>query len=100
MDKKGKDSWRHKAAGAETVVVVSKGKIAMVKNENCETLSGLEKYFDDMDLIITEGFKRKNRPKIEVCRSARNKKPLCNENDNLIALVTDMDINLKSRRLV
>ena len=67
-DKKGKDSWRHKAAGAETVVVVSKGKIAMVKNENCETLSGLEKYFDDMDLIITEGFKRKNRLKIEVCR--------------------------------
>jgi molybdopterin-guanine dinucleotide biosynthesis protein B len=94
MDKKGKDSWRHKAAGAETVVVVSKGKIAMVNNENCETLSGLEKYFDDMDLIITEGFKRKNRPKIEVCRSARNKKPLCKENDNLIALVTDMDINL------
>jgi molybdopterin-guanine dinucleotide biosynthesis protein B len=94
MDKKEKDSWRHKAAGAETVVVVSKGKIAMVKNENCETLSGLEKYFDDMDLIITEGFKRKNRPKIEVCRSARNKKPLCKENDNLIALVTDMDINL------
>ncbi len=94
MDKKGKDSWRHKAAGAETVVVVSKGKIAMVKNENCETLSGLEKYFDDMDLIITEGFKRKNRPKIEVFRSARNKKPLCKENDNLIPLVTDMDINL------
>lgn len=94
MDKKGKDSWRHKAAGAETVVVVSKGKIAMVKNENCETLSGLEKYFDDMDLIITEGFKRKNRPKIEIFRSARNKKPLCKENDNLIPLVTDMDINL------
>ena len=66
----------------------------MVKNENCETLSGLEKYFDDMDLVITEGFKRKNRPKIEVCRSARNKKPLCKEYDNLIALVTDMDINL------
>jgi len=94
MDKKGKDSWRHKAAGAETVVVVSKGKIAMVKNENCETLSDLEKYFDDMDLVITEGFKRKNRPKIEVCRAARNTKPLCKENNNLIALVTDMDINL------
>jgi molybdopterin-guanine dinucleotide biosynthesis protein B len=94
MDKKGKDSWRHKAAGAETVLVVSKDKIAMVKNENCENLSGLEKYFDDMDLVITEGFKRKNRPKIEVCRSARSKKPLCKENDNLIAIVTDIDINL------
>ncbi len=34
FDKTGKDSWRHKDAGAETVIVVSPGKIAMVKNDD------------------------------------------------------------------
>jgi len=94
MDKKGKDSWRHKAAGAETVIVVSPGKIAMVKDENVESLEPIKKYFGDMDLVITEGFKRKDRPKIEVFRADRNKEPLCRDNKNLIALVTDTDINL------
>jgi molybdopterin-guanine dinucleotide biosynthesis protein B len=94
MDKEGKDSWRHKAAGAESVMVVSSGSIAMVKDEHFETLKRLEKYFDDMDLVITEGFKKRNRPKIEVCRAERNAEPLCRGDSNLIALMTDTDIKL------
>ena len=58
IDKKGKDSWRHQQAGADTVVVASSGKIAMVKNESHDTLDDLEKYFSDMHLVITEGFKK------------------------------------------
>lgn len=94
MDKPGKDSWRHRAAGAETVIVVSPGKIAMIKEESSESLDAIEKYFEGMDLVITEGFKRKNKPKIEVLRAARNDSPLCRDNQDLIALVTDTDVDL------
>ena len=94
MDKPGKDSWRHKAAGADTVIVASPGKIAIIKDEPSDSLNAFEKYLDDMDLVITEGFKRKNRPKIEVLRAARNDAPLCRDNQDLIALVTDTDIDL------
>jgi molybdopterin-guanine dinucleotide biosynthesis protein B len=98
MDKEGKDSWRHKAAGADTVIVASPGKIAMVKDENTEGLDAVEKYFDDMDLVIIEGFKRKDRPKIEILRAARNNEPLCRDNPDLIALVTDTDVDLNIPR--
>lgn len=94
MDKKGKDSWRHKAAGADTVIVVSRDRIAMVKDENSVSLESIEKYFDGVDLIIAEGFKKENRPKIEICRADRNKEPLCNDDKTIIALVTDTDISL------
>ena len=93
MDKEGKDSWRHKAAGSETVVIVSPGKISIVKDEDFERLEHLEKYFDGMDLVITEGFKSEKMPKIEICRTARNKEPLCQDDNTLIALVTDTKTN-------
>jgi len=94
MDKKGKDSWRHKAAGADTVIVVSPGAIAMVKDDHSDSFDELKKYFEDMDLVITEGFKHKHAPKIEICRAARNTEPLCRDNSELVALVTDTDIAL------
>jgi len=89
IDRKGKDSWRHKEAGANTVLVASPGKIAMVKDDNCEALSCLEKYFPDMDLIITEGYKKENKPQIEVFRKTENEEPFCLNRDNLVACVTD-----------
>ncbi|MBW2591283.1 MAG: molybdopterin-guanine dinucleotide biosynthesis protein B [Deltaproteobacteria bacterium] len=94
IDKKGKDSWRHKQAGADTVVVASAGQIAMVKNESYETLDDLEKYFPDMNIVITEGFKKENKPKIEVFRGEKHRKPLCPGDTNLIAFVTNTKQNL------
>jgi len=98
VDKKGKDSWRHKTAGADTVIVASRDRIAMVKDENSVSLESSEKYFDDVDLVITEGFKKESRPKIEVCRADRNKEPLCKDDKTLFALVTDTDISLNVPR--
>lgn len=95
IDQKGKDSWRHKEAGADMVIVASPGKIAMVKDADSESLKYLKKYFHDMDIIIVEGYKRENQPKIEIFRSSSHKKPLCGEDNNLIALVTDANIDLK-----
>jgi molybdopterin-guanine dinucleotide biosynthesis protein B len=98
MDKEGKDSWRHKAAGADTVIVASPGRIAMVKDDDFGTLDSLASYFQDMDIVITEGYKREHKPKIEVFRAAAHKEPLCRGNSDLIALVTDSDIDLNVPR--
>jgi len=94
FDKSGKDSWRHKDAGAETVVIASPGKIAMVKNDHHENLAGLHRFFDDLDLVITEGYKNESRPKIEVVRAARNPEPLLASDPNLVAVVTDAPLDL------
>ena len=94
FDKPGKDSWRHRAAGADTVLVAAPGSIVMVKNGQGETLDELEGYFRDMDLVLTEGFKRGNKPQIEIFRKERHQQPLPAGNSNLVALVTNADIEL------
>ncbi len=94
IDWQGKDSWRHKQAGADTVMMAGPGKIALVKDETAATLDEYEKYFEDVDIVITEGFKKGNKPKIEILRAARHTEPLCTNDDKLFALVTDTDAEL------
>jgi len=77
IDRSGKDSARHRTAGAETVMLASPGRIAMFKATASEALDGLIRYFDDLDLLITEGYKRENKPKIEVLRAAVGTELLC-----------------------
>lgn len=90
MDREGKDSWRHRKAGADTVLVASPDGIALTKKEKKPDLDSLLKYFQDVDLVVTEGFKRENKPKIEVFRSVQHKEPLCLGNDDLVAFVSDI----------
>jgi len=93
IDKTGKDSWRLRHAGADVVVVASPGKIAMVKDDDRESLDDLQTYFEGTDLIITEGYKRENKPKIEVVRAARHTQLICRGDHDLIAVVSDVDLN-------
>jgi len=94
VDQQGKDSWRHKAAGADAVMVASNGRIALLKDEPGHTLEGLEKYFGDLDLVITEGYKHADKPKIEVLRKAVSRIPVCRNTDQLMAVVTDADVTV------
>ena len=71
IDKPGKDSWRHKEAGAETVILSSQEKVAMIKKVEEEILVEelVEKYIDSrLDLVIVEGYKTGSTPKIEIFR--------------------------------
>ena len=95
IDKSGKDSWRHRHAGAETVVVASPGQIAMVKDDQSDSLDALLHYFDGMDLIITEGYKAQSKPKIEVLRAARHSRLVCADDPQLVAVVTDVACDSK-----
>ncbi|QTA82319.1 Molybdopterin-guanine dinucleotide biosynthesis adapter protein [Desulfonema limicola] len=92
MDKNGKDSTRHKEAGAEMVILASSGRISMVRDLPYDSLKSLEIYFSDLDLVITEGFKKEDKPKIEVFRLATHKTPLFNGSKDFAAIVTDADI--------
>ena len=94
MDHKGKDSYRHRQAGADTVMIASSSQIAMIKDVPGDRLEDLIPMFNDMDLLITEGFKRDRAPKIEIFRAERHQHPACLEDDTLIAMVSDTPLDV------
>ncbi len=94
MDKEGKDSWRHRKAGAGATLVITQKKVALVKDDHTSYIEKMRSYLSDMDIIIAEGFKKQHLPKIEVFRTKSvHKQPLCMEDENLVAFVTDSDYN-------
>jgi len=94
FDIKGKDSWRHKQAGAHQVIVSSPTTLALIRNSEPDLdLSEIRmNYHHGLDLILTEGYKKDTFPKIEVFRKGIHDSMLCEAGDQLIALVTDADI--------
>jgi molybdopterin-guanine dinucleotide biosynthesis protein B len=91
VDREGKDSWRHKQAGAHTVVISSPQKLALIRDvEKDLTLDEIRgRWIQDVDLILSEGYKRDVQPKIEVFRKEKHKKLLCTKKDNLVAVVSN-----------
>lgn len=99
MDHPGKDSWRHKQAGSVKTVISSPKKIGIVMDvEHDHTLEELIPYFGGEDIILSEGYKRESKPKVEIFRSEVHDEPLCINDDNLIAFVTDTDLDLEVPR--
>src|SRR4030066_1554380 len=88
VDQEGKDSWRHKKAGAHTVVISSPQKIALIRDvEKDLTLEEIrEKFIQDVDLILSEGYKKDIQPKTGVFRKEKHKELLCTKEDNLVAI--------------
>ncbi len=100
IDIPGKDSYKIKKAGAETVIISSPKKISMVKDvSNDEIDLGLLafKYLENVDLILTEGYKKQAFPKIEVIRSEVSKEPICSPKE-VMAFICDF--HMKSSRPV
>ena len=91
IDLEGKDSFRHRKSGASCVAISSERKLVLIREVEHEwTLDEIcERFLYDMDLIITEGYKRKKKPKIEVYRRDVDPVPICTGDDNLIAMVSD-----------
>jgi molybdopterin-guanine dinucleotide biosynthesis protein B len=93
IDREGKDSWRHQAAGAEAVVLVGPDRIGFVRRRAGAGLDDALPLLSDVDLIVVEGFKTEAYPKIEVLRAAQNHPPLFLDDPNLLALVTDLPMD-------
>lgn len=93
LDRPGKDTWRHAQAGADTVVIAAPAKLAMIKRLERElSLDEVVAMITGVDLIITEGYKRGDKPKIEVFRSAVCDGLLCCADDKLIAVASDVKL--------
>ena len=89
LDTEGKDSWRHKRAGASAVVVLSKGSMAMFADvaEEMKVEEVRDQFLDkDVDLIIAEGWKSEGYPKIAVVREELSEVSIPEE--NLLAIVS------------
>jgi molybdopterin-guanine dinucleotide biosynthesis adapter protein len=91
VDREGKDSWRHKQAGAHTVIISSPRKVALIRDvEKDLTLEEIRgRLIQDVDLIISEGYKKDVQPKIEIFRKEVHKELLCALEDNLVAIVSN-----------
>ena len=91
MDTPGKDSWRHKQAGASASLLVGPEKMLMVRDIR-ETLTPqqlADRLFTEDDLVLVEGYASMPGAKIEVVRAARSQEVRCKE-DELLAVVTDI----------
>jgi len=95
MDLPGKDSWRHKNAGAEVSIISSPFRIGIVKELSEELpLESIIRFMEDLDIILTEGYKKGKYPKIEVLNPKFSKEPMIKDG-TLIAVITEMEVDLK-----
>ena len=94
IDHEGKDSWRHKRAGAVATVIASPGRIALIEDVDGDCLPAAirDRYIRDADIILVEGYKRNPHPKIEVFRMDLKRERLCGPDDALIALTGDKPV--------
>jgi len=98
IDHEGKDTWRHKAAGAEAVLISSPWKLSLIKDTVREwSLKELVSvYMADLDIVLTEGYKKADMPQVEVFRSAAHTTPLHakGEGNCLLAVMSDTPVDL------
>jgi molybdopterin-guanine dinucleotide biosynthesis protein B len=92
IDRPGKDSYRHREAGASEVMLTGAQRWALLHEQRDEpepTLSEYLSHFSPCDLVLVEGFKNEPVPKLEVYRPANGKPPLWPENPNVVAVASD-----------
>ena len=115
VDKVGKDTYRHMKAGASTIVLSFEvlpalkefaehlqinpddsiyKLVRIVRNVEREVplKEIVYRYIEDVDIVITEGYKKEDVPKIEIFRAGRKTSPLCFGDDTILAVVTDEHI--------
>ncbi len=90
IDRPGKDTWRLAHAGSDLVVISSPRKMALIELVAEElSLDALVSLVESRaDIVLAEGYKRSDRPKIEVSRSELSGELLCSEHE-LMAIVSD-----------
>lgn len=99
IDIPGKDSWRHRQAGASEVLLVCDKRLALVREfesaQDLDVHAMLAELRSDVDWVLVEGFKHGNLPKVEIWRapdpaSGKAAKPLrFPEDPHVVALATD-----------
>jgi molybdopterin-guanine dinucleotide biosynthesis protein B len=92
IDRPGKDSYRHREAGASEVLIASGTRWVLMNELRGVPEPTLEEYvqrFSPCDLVLVEGFKQEAIPKLEVYRKDNGKPPLWPDNPHVIAVACD-----------
>ena len=88
-DVPGTDSWKYAQAGADGTCVFSAKKYMVVKYAPAPSVEELVGAFPEVDVILLEGFKYSEYPKIEVIRKGNSSESVCDPK-NLLGIVTDL----------
>lgn len=94
-DQPGKDSWRHREAGARQVLLAGARRRLLVETMpqgNDAPLASHVAALRPCDLVLAEGFKHEPVPRLEVYDPALGHAPLCQHDPLVLAVVTDADI--------
>jgi molybdopterin-guanine dinucleotide biosynthesis protein B len=95
VDQPGKDSYRHREAGATEVMISSERRWALMHELRGEAEPALEqllRHMSPVDLVIVEGFKRAAVPKLEIHRAALGKPLLATEDSEIVAIASDLPV--------
>lgn len=88
-DHEGTDTDRHKKAGAKSVIIYSDTKMMLIQDCHKARIEELIQYQKHMDIVIVEGMKYSNLPKIEIVRGEISSQCVCDK-ETLLAVVTDV----------
>lgn len=92
IDKPGKDSFEHRLAGAEEVLITGRKRWALLHENRTDAEPAMDVLIARMspvDLLLIEGFKRYGHPKLEVHRPATGKPLLCSRDPRIVAVASD-----------
>ena len=98
VDHPGKDSHRHRVAGAQEVLLASKNRIALMRELRDQEEHGLAHLLtrlSSVDLVLIEGYKRDRHPKIEAHRSATGQPLIAPGDDTIRAVASDVPLTLE-----
>jgi molybdopterin-guanine dinucleotide biosynthesis protein B len=105
LDVPGKDSHRHRAAGAAAVGVLSRSMSAIFLPVEQYELMGDDRYvalapsFDKCDIVLVEGDSQTTSPKIEVWRAELSDKPMAQQDDSILAVVSNDAVDIPTKVL-
>lgn len=100
VDHEGRDSYRHRNAGASEVLLSSRHRWALMheaRGEEEATLDDLLAKLSPVDLVLVEGFKRDRHPKVEAHRAATGQPLIAPGDESVRAIASDSGVVVNGR---
>ena len=97
IDHPGRDSYRHRDAGARQVLLASRNRWALMhelRDEDEPSLGDLLKQLSPVDLVLIEGYKRDRHPKIEAHRKETGQPLIAPEDETIVAVASDKSVSV------
>ena len=97
VDQPGKDSFRHRQAGAQEVLIASEKRWVLMHENTADLKPSLTNLFNKLskvDLVLIEGFKQDKHPKIEVVRQHRGQRLIAESDPTILAVATDIELTI------